>query len=626
MKGFGEYSGFPESVVAQDAAKLFEAIEMPQILSLNLEEQRISRLPRFSQFPGADPEPGPEPLSRALLAQQIMDSALLALAALKRLEDRAAACKARLVVKIAAAARMEDSAVALDSWQRGVSGMSVEAQIATTLCISERSAGMLSSTAAELLSGQSRTLVELESGAISWGHAGIIVGQIATLSETPGTTAEHLEKFETELLKHAPGSTARLFASKARRLREGHHPTTLQTRMKQAIDKREMSLEPGKDGMSWLTLHLPAPAAEGIWVQCTRSARAQQQVAGEHRTLAQLRIDGASAVLLGQREMADILASENRSNGAGPDEVGADATAPSQRSAADRPSTESTTELSAALSAALSPGAVDGIEEDPMAEYLKFIEADRAGLAISEPPRPDAQVIVTVPAISLLGLCDDPAELAGHGPIPVEVARTLLGESNSFLRVVTDPISGVPLDNRPDTYRVGSRERALLMALSRTCSWPNCSVPAVLSEIDHVEAFASGGRTTSGNLQPLCKRHHTIKHLSDDKDRHGVPRRINEPHRNGIRLRGWKPRKTANGSVEWISPSGKVHEPPPAEHQVPSYPAQLARTSIENPDDPAQNEGTAKTAGPARTQGLNLSSIFEQILLAYTSQRHGFPD
>src|SRR5690606_24255603 len=102
------------------------------------------------------------------------------------------------------------------------------------------------------------------------------------------------------------------------------------TRTKAAHAQRAMTLGPGKDGMSWLTLHLPSVAAEGIWVKCTRTARAiknqprngnrneghsrqdrqdgqskqgGQGGSGENRTLTQLRVDVAASLLLGQQPL-----------------------------------------------------------------------------------------------------------------------------------------------------------------------------------------------------------------------------------------------------------------------------------------------------------------------------------
>ena len=56
-----------------------------------------------------------------------------------------------------------------------------------------------------------------------------------------------------------------------------------------------------------------------------------------------------------------------------------------------------------------------------------------------------ADVHVTVPAGTLLGLCDEPGELAGYGPIPASMARRLAGDG-TWRRVLTDPASGAILD------------------------------------------------------------------------------------------------------------------------------------------------------------------------------------
>ncbi|UIK89319.1 hypothetical protein [Arthrobacter polaris] len=126
-------------------------------------------------------------------------------------------------------------------------------------------------------------------------------------------------------------------------MRESTHPETITTRTKQAYSKRAMTLESGKDGMSWLTLHLPSLAAEGIWVNCTRTARAIKNQArlnhppqnsttgarpgaaggghdgsggGECRTLTQLRIDVAAALLLNQHPLtAEVRKTNNTTKG-----------------------------------------------------------------------------------------------------------------------------------------------------------------------------------------------------------------------------------------------------------------------------------------------------------------------
>lgn len=687
---------FPEGVVAQEVAAQLDAMTLPSISEFTLHESKFSDLSDFTAFSAPIPEllsdqsqlsaQSPLPVlkspSKVDVSRAVIDAALEALASLKRLEDRTAACKARLVAKIAAASQVEARALGLDTWQRSQSEISVAAQIAITLCVPARTAGTITRTAVELVESRQNTLSALEAGELSWRHAETIVDELSTLNQTTGSTPEELHNFESTLLKHAPGSTAHGFASKARRLREGHHPQTLLIRTRQAVAKREMTLEPSKDGMSWLTLHLPAVAAQGVWVQCTRMARAQQQQEGEHRTLTQLRVDSATAVLLGQKDVEGLLvaptrpAQRTKTTGVGKlaDADGKTAIHPSSGTTSkqkqapwddgytridpltENPANMSENDLAAGptestadglpqdlpenranrFTPGFEQGLVDGIEEDPVGEYLAMLQASQNGKAVAEPPLPTAQVIVTVPVMGLLGLTEQLAELTGHGPIPAAIARKLLGESKSFLRVLTDPITGVPLDLQPQTYRVGKRQRLLLAAMEQHCTFPNCNVPAILSETDHLQAFELGGKTTSGNLQPLCKQHHMLKHFKDDKDRHGIPRRINEPERKQIKLRGWKAQRTADNGIVWISPSGKVHRPPPHQSQEPLYPKQLAKhfRSL-NSDDTAGNtsDGRSQRAPkgsvdhPERTKTMQApsSKCFSPLARSDTAQTKRLP-
>ncbi len=62
-------------------------------------------------------------------------------------------------------------------------------------------------------------------------------------------------------------------------------------------------------------------------------------------------------------------------------------------------------------------------------------------------PSPRAQVLITVPVLSLLGATDEPATLDGYGPIPPSMARHLITDgADSFYRGMTDPRDGAPLE------------------------------------------------------------------------------------------------------------------------------------------------------------------------------------
>ncbi|MFY2788911.1 HNH endonuclease [Rhodococcus sp. MALMAid1271] len=66
------------------------------------------------------------------------------------------------------------------------------------------------------------------------------------------------------------------------------------------------------------------------------------------------------------------------------------------------------------------------------------------------------------------------------------------------------------------TYRPGARGAAFVRAAYRTCTFPNCDVPAARCQIDHLVPFdhddpGRGGWTIVTNLQPVCVFHHQAK-------------------------------------------------------------------------------------------------------------------
>ncbi len=674
-----------------DVAALISAITLPPIERFGADSALLTGLPAYTPCP----VPNPEPLSRVLVARSVYDNAVEALAALKRLEDATAACRAALIDRLMGAAFVEGTSLALDRWQSGMSEQSARTEIAAVLCIPEGTATTMVRHATELVGSHPATRDALAAGKLSWRHVGTVIDETDTLSQTPGMTPEDLHDFEQHLLKLAPGSTATRFKSKARRLREGTHPESLPVRSKEAILARAMTMEPGRDGMSWLTLHLPAPAAEGVWVHCTRLAR-KLQCPDENRTLAQLRIDVAAALLLGQSPIDQSKAGqstlgqhrltaplgEGRSDGA-PDDghfddvsfvgaargsggvdpgavstfggdplqgdplhgaavrgagaigavgavgaVGADPDgdegapfdpAPwdlsKKSSFGDWPDSPILKGIRMAAPGYLD-GVVDGIPEDPMQDYLDMLAATRAGKVITEPPLPEAQILLTVPVLGALGITNEPAELIGYGPIPETTARKLLANSSTFLRLFTDPITNEPLEMNPDRYRVRESERAVLRAMAQTCYFPNCTGPVLVTELDHVQAWEIGGKSTPDNQRPACARHHALKHFRDDKDKHGRSRRDRDPDRAGIRLRGWKPSTTPDGRINWQSPSGRVHPGPPRELRPPAYPKwlkkKIARALHPTRVPPAVPPSSARTSSAQPSSAP--PSIIELIL------------
>lgn len=158
-------------------------------------------------------------------------------------------------------------------------------------------------------------------------------------------------------------------------------------------------------------------------------------------------------------------------------------------------------------------------------------------------PRPSrAAVVVTIPALTLLGADDAPATLDGYGPIDLDTARHLAGEATSWIRVLTHPVTGVPLALDRTRYRVPTALRRWLGIMSPTCIFPGCGRAARDCDLDHLRAWAEGGPTDDDNLAPECRHHHRIRHETL-----------------------WSPAVDPGGAYRWISPLG--HEvdadPPP---------------------------------------------------------------
>jgi hypothetical protein len=120
------------------------------------------------------------------------------------------------------------------------------------------------------------------------------------------------------------------------------------------------------------------------------------------------------------------------------------------------------------------------------------------------------QLRVTIDLPTLLGLADNPAELAGHGPIPPHLARELAGDAD-WTRFTTDPQTGELLDLAPRRYRPSRRLAAFIRARQPVCTWPGCNQPSERCDIDHSHDFRRGGPTCRCNLGPFCRQHHNAK-------------------------------------------------------------------------------------------------------------------
>ncbi|MBP2382794.1 hypothetical protein JOF43_002751 [Brachybacterium sacelli] len=132
-------------------------------------------------------------------------------------------------------------------------------------------------------------------------------------------------------------------------------------------------------------------------------------------------------------------------------------------------------------------------------------------------PASPYRMLVTVPAMTLLGLENAPGLIEGLTPIPADQARALAAGEVTWQRILTDPTTGAYLPVTAGTYTPSAQMRLQLRLRHPVCAAPGCTRPTVLAaEDDHIEEFnhhnpTTGGPTDLANLHRLCWLHHKIK-------------------------------------------------------------------------------------------------------------------
>ena len=151
-----------------------------------------------------------------------------------------------------------------------------------------------------------------------------------------------------------------------------------------------------------------------------------------------------------------------------------------------------------------------------------------------QPHRRPITISVAIDLATLMGLAENPGQLAGYGAIPASVARRLAADGN-WQRFVSDPTTGNLLDFGREKYTPPQELVDYLLARDRVCRFPGCRRTGQSSDIDHAHSWETGGETNPANLGLLCRRHHRMK-------THG----------------GWSLESNPDGSCTWKSPKGKT--------------------------------------------------------------------
>ncbi|ADX71907.1 hypothetical protein Asphe3_06990 [Pseudarthrobacter phenanthrenivorans Sphe3] len=511
--------------------------------------------------------------------QRVADGALEVLAGVARSEAKLAALKAQ-AVEVFAAATQALNGLPRSPQEATAQDRSLVAEVGCALVIGDRAAGALLAESHALATSRPRTLAALQAGTISWAHARTMVDQ--TLGLDPAAAAALEDHFlDPDAPDRTTGATlgempAYRFKAKARTWRERHHPESLEVRHAKGAADRRVEYWKDTDGMAWIAACLPADKASAIWNRLTALARGMQGP-GEDRTLSQRRADTYTQSLLtsgtnggisrGSGDSSSLHAGNDAGNGAG-------------NGHGDR-----------AASADGGAGADGG----------------GAGTDTTSSSSIRAQVLVTVPVFSLMGLTDEPATLDGYGPIPPSMARDLVANgAGSFHRVLIDPRDGAPLEIGRTSYRVTKAMRNWLRLRDGKCPFPGCSNHSLDNEADHILAWHKGGATGISNLGQPCPKHHKLRHTS-----------------------GWKPTPaTKNEPPGWTSPSGHHYKSEHQDWEPPHWPPAIPSAALEVPDDPS---GLAKLAqDPPHPEspntGLPEDTFSDWFLPAYQLPKDPLPE
>ncbi len=200
-----------------------------------------------------------------------------------------------------------------------------------------------------------------------------------------------------------------------------------------------------------------------------------------------------------------------------------------------------------------------------------------------------ARLNLTVSLTTLLGLADEPGNVASFGPLDSSLTRELAAlaadhpASRSCITVTDDdgrplghgcargslPVPGQfvspgqppPPRRRPGPftmtihplaqgtcdhrhqepgYQPSRRLRHLVEARTTTCCAPGCRRPAAQCDLDHTIPYDQGGRTCECDLAPLCRHHHRCK-----------------------QSQGWRLEQPRPGILRWTTPAGRQYTTQP---------------------------------------------------------------
>jgi hypothetical protein len=319
-------------------------------------------------------------------------------------------------------------------------------------------------------------------------HAGDITFEVAwefVRALTP-VSLEVALAVEAEVLPEAPGHTPGEVRSAIARALIEIDPNDADARHARARATRGVTRpHPLPDGMARVSAFLPADDAVALDTALDAAAVAAH-TAGDHRTTSQLRADTLAAWA------ATAL------------QHGTDVTLESGETVHSHP-----TKVAVTVPLEVMLRALPSFTPPPSVGDV--LAADIAGIA---PDVDLADGAAPGPATGLAsGHRTEAAVLEGYGPIAPVIAL-LLATGGTWQRIVTDTLTGRPLDVGRTRYTPPADLATALRVRDQHCTRPGCATAARNCDRDHVHEWADGGATSADNLTHLCRHHHRLKSVN----------------------------------------------------------------------------------------------------------------
>jgi len=377
--------------------------------------------------------------------------------------------------------------------------------VSSALRLSAGTAQMRIDVARTLVNHLPNTCSALATGELSAAHATVIARETAAAIRD-GLSEFAIFSIEEKAIAHAEFHTPSQVALHVRNAIAKFAPATFEEVVEKARDSRRVSCYNDVDGMSTVVAILPAEDAQTVM-----------------KAIEAFIIKGSTIFnISGESLISDVRNTVDR-NGDSYDTVG-------------KNSDSRNSDTRSAYSPNSDTRSADMKRADALTSLAGFaLAASSEDVALHRRP---ITVNVTIDLPTLLGLSENPGQLAGYGAIPASVARALASDGK-WKRFITDPQTGALLDYGRETYQPPQALIDFLIARDRTCRFPGCRRSAALSDLDHAQSWEEGGTTSLDNLGALCRRHHQLK-------THG----------------GWSIESRSDGSCTWTSPLGKIYQTP----------------------------------------------------------------